>query len=498
MLLAFINDIPNNDKLTISMTTDAESVYVASGDSAIWTDEYQNFVGGVDDEISIVVKIEKSILNGSINVYNLESFCNFLKSSEIEAHLHNFSKLFCQCGNHLAFRLLDTNGSLHTNSIVFSDNEVQWNSSSREDQIKCCDDASVFLDRNIIALIPQDFIVQRPIEGEGLGYISSMFTRLSRVLAFIYVANTASVVNGKAILQFNVAVKGDEYSLNDLSENEVITQIYTWAFCNNNPVEMASIARKIINIYCKTQNDVLKINEKVLYSIKSDYLIYSKNHVDRYIETKNKISEFIVDSTKQMQELSHDMSSAIRNNLVAIIVFVLTVLLTDSIDITTLTGSRVPLYVVWVCGFFSMASILYLIATLFMANQRWEWLKQSYIDLKDNYRGTLDDKDIDEAFGHDEPLKTTGKQYGVFRKRIVCVWIAMIVLMIVLSGFFAVSYYSNVEKTFNEAETPVVSVDTTNKEETAISEELPSINDKAETMQTVSPDPTEINVESSN
>ena len=47
---------------------------------------------------------------------------------------------------------------------------------------------------------------------------------------------------------------------------------------------------------------------------------------------KNKISECIVDSAKQMQELSHDVVEAFRNNFVAVIVFLMTVLLTDSID----------------------------------------------------------------------------------------------------------------------------------------------------------------------
>ena len=80
-------------------------------------------------------------------------------------------------------------------------------------------------------------------------------------------------------------------------------------------VDKASIARKIINTYCRDKESILAIDDKVLNSIKSDYVIYQKNHVDQYIDMKNKISEFIVDSAGKIQELSHDIADAFRNKL---------------------------------------------------------------------------------------------------------------------------------------------------------------------------------------
>lgn len=497
-LTIFANDKPDQDKLIVSLSTSTDTTYVVSGNSAVWLDSYKEFVDGADDEINVSIKIEKGVTNGSINVYKMDAFSRFLESLGIEDHLYNFTKLFSECGDRVAFRLMDINGSLRTSSIVFSDNRVQWESPSlRANQLKYCGDASVFLDRNKICLIPQDFIILEPIEGSGFDYIQDLFTRLSRILSYIYLANTSSVMNGKAILQFDVAVKGDEYSLDDLSRNEIITKIYDWSFSNNNSVEMASIARKVINIYCRSQGDVLKMGEKVLNSIKSDYMIYSKNHVDQYIEMKNKISEFIVDSIRQMQELSHDMSSAIRNNFVAIVVFILTVLLTDSIDIAELTGNHVPLYVVCVCGFFSLASVLYLIATVMMAGQKWNWLDQSYNNLKDNYIDTLDEKDIDEAFRHDAPLKTTKGQYDSFKKRIVWVWITMIILMFVFTGLLAFKYITNTaEKSAVVAIDPLV-IGITDQETTATSEDACSFDVEVEGACITSQEPPETIVEQS-
>lgn len=57
----------------------------------------------------------------------------------------------------------------------------------------------------------------------------------------------------------------------------------------------------------------------------------------------------------------------------------------------------------------------YLIATIIMTNLKWKWLEQSYDDLKANYNGTLDEKDIDEAFNYDCSRNTAREQFKKLR-----------------------------------------------------------------------------------
>lgn len=433
-LLVFIGDVPATDSVTVTFSDGTTSVIV---NTAGWTKAFQSFVNILydSDEIAVTVKIRKKIHKGVLNVYNLNCFSEFLNGRTYTQLFNIFTELFESCGNRIVFHLLDTNGSLRTRNITFSDNNVEWKVNiPRHEQLKNCEDASVFLDRAKYPLLPQDFAVTGPIEGSGFNDIRELFAKLRSIWSYIYIANSAYIANGKAILQFNPAGTSEEYEFVELEKNIIIRQIYDWVFKDDGCVDKASIARRIINVYCRSKTAILAIDDKLFNSIKSDYVIYQKNHVDQYIDMKNKISECIVDNAKQIQELSHDMIEAFRDNFVAVIVFLMTVLLTDSIDFSQFLGKTVSLNIAAVCGIFTFGSMLYLMATIIMVDQKWKWLLQSYGDLKANYKGTLDEQDIEEAFNYDQPLKTAKEQFEIFRCRMVGLWIVMIIVLGVFTG----------------------------------------------------------------
>ena len=426
-MLVFTGDVPETDDVDVTFSDGTTSVTV---NSTAWTEAFEVFINNLYDSdlITVSIKIEKKVHNGVLNVYNLNSFSRFLNERSYTQLFDNFAQLFNSCGNRIVFHLLDTNGSLRTRNIAFSDNDVKWKVIiPRHEQLKNCDDASVFLDRAKYPLLPQDFSVTGPVEGSGFGDIEELFERLRRIWSYIYLANSACIANEKAILQFDPVGVAEEYEFEALCNNAFVPQIYDWVFTDGGCVDKASIARKIINVYCRNKAAILVIDEKLFNSIKSDYVIYQKNHVDQYIDMKNKISECIVSNAKQIQELSHDVVEAFRNNFVAVIVFLMTVLLTDSIDFSQLFGKPVSTNVIAVFAIFIVCSSLYLIATIIMSDQKWKWLVQSYENLKANYKGTLDDQDIEEAFNRDQPIKTAENQFKKFRCIMIGLWVFMII-----------------------------------------------------------------------
>ena len=60
-----------------------------------------------------------------------------------------------------------------------------------------------------------------------------------------------------------------------------------------------------------------------------------------------------------------------------------------------------------------------------------------YDDLKGNYSGTLDEKDIEEAFKHDDAIKTAKCQYKSFRIKISIFWIVTVIALGVFTGVTA-------------------------------------------------------------
>lgn len=148
---------------------------------------------------------------------------------------------------------------------------------------------------------------------------------------------------------------------------------------------------------------------------------------------KNKLSEFIVESAGQLQKLAYDLVEGFRNNFVAVIVFLMTVLLTDSIDFSSFAQVNVSSNIVAVCGIFTFTSLLYMIVTIIVGDTKWGWLKKSYYDLKDNYSGVLDGQDIEAAVNNDAAFKNTEKEYKRVRFVISCVWTLAIVGMMVFT-----------------------------------------------------------------
>ena len=439
VLLDFTADVPVADVVMVTFSDGTSSVVVNTTD---WIESFEEFVNNLyeSDEVMVSIRIEKRVCNGILNVYNLSSFSEFLKGRSYTQLFDIFAQLFKLCGNRIVFHLLDTNGSLRTRNIVFSDNDVEWKVFiPRHEQLKNCEDASIFLDRMKYPLRPQDFAVTGPIEGSWFVDIQELFGKLRSIWSYLYLANSAYIANEKAMLQFDPARAAEEFDFEDLDKSTIAPQIYDWVFKDDGCIDKASIARKIINVYCRSREAILAIDEKLYYSIKSDYVIYQKNHADQYIDMKNKISECIVDSAKQMQELSHDVVEAFRNNFVAVIVFLMTVLLTDAIDFSQFLGKTISPNVAAVCGIFTFGSFLYLISTIIMGEQKWKWLEQSYGDLKANYKDILDDQDIEEAFKHDQPIKTAKEQFKKLRCQMIGLWIAMIIGLGVFTGILYAS-----------------------------------------------------------
>lgn len=396
-----------------------------------------------DDTVKIEIRIQKKFTDEIISVYSIEKFSEFLCGQEREENLQLFAMLFAGGRQHICFQVVNCDRCIHTNSIAFvPDSEsVTWdNVRSRDGDIKNCNDSSVFLGRAQYPLVPQDFAIIEQMYDNRYDGIKVLFDKLRNILSYMYIANTSNIVGNKAVLQFDPTINGYEYTLEQLSVNECVWEIYSWIHKDEGGIDRAGIVRNIINIYCKTSDAIINIDENIYHSAVANYVIYQKKHTDQYIELKNKLSEFIVESAGQLQELAHDLVEGIRNNFVAVIVFLMTVLLTDSIDFSSFTQVKVSSNIVAVCGIFTVVSLLYMIVTVKVGNTKWGWLEKSYNDLKNNYNGVLDERDIQTAVNNDEAFESTKKVYKNVRRTISFIWVAFIICM---AAFTCVVVYNS-------------------------------------------------------
>lgn len=413
-----------------------ENFSISNDDRLIWNSAYDDYKSLLeqDDIVNITIKIQKKFIDETISVYSIENFSEFLCRQKIEESFQLFAELFANGRQHICFHVLNCDSCIHTSSIAFATDLLSWDRAvSRDDYIRNCNDSSVFLGRSQYPLVPEDFTIVENAYDSSLNRIKGLFDRLRIVLSYLYIANTSNIVENKAVLQFDPTVNGYEYTLEQLSENNYVWEIYNWIHKDSSCVDRASIVRNIINLHCKTTDDILNIGESIYNSAVANHVIYQRKHAEQYIEMKNKLSEFIVESAGQLQKLAYDLVEGFRNNFVAVIVFLMTVLLTDSIDFSSFAQVNVSSNIVAVCGIFTFTSLLYMIVTIIVGDTKWGWLKKSYYDLKDNYSGVLDGQDIEAAVNNDAAFKNTEKEYKRVRFVISCVWTLAIVGMMVFT-----------------------------------------------------------------
>ena len=229
-LITFLKDIPEADVISLSFSDGTTSVMI---NTDAWIESFEAFVNGLyeTDEVTVSIKIEKKVNNGVLNIYNLSCFSRFLNGRSYIQLFDIFTKLFKSCGNRIVFNLLDTNGLLKTESIAFSDKDVEWKENiPRYEQLKNCEDACVFLDRTKYQLLPQDFTVTGLIDGSDFVDIKDLFEKLRSIWSYLYLSNLTYIVGEKAMLQFDPAWASEQYEFEELANSTFATKIYPELF----------------------------------------------------------------------------------------------------------------------------------------------------------------------------------------------------------------------------------------------------------------------------
>lgn len=254
-----------------------------------------------------------------------------------------------------------------------------------------CEETSIFLDRNKLGLIPQDFLVLE--NSTGTERLANRLNKIGTVMSYIYLADVSYIIDDRLILQFDSGRKYEKI-LDELNYNTHICDLFLWATANDNVIERTGIIRNTIAKECQDANKLWGMTEAIVVAVRSSYKIYQRQATEEYINTKHKIGEFIVEVQKQMREMIVEMVASLRNNLLAVITFVISVILSNSIDWEILMASGLPSNLQFVSWVFIGASFGYFIISFVSIQTKKRMLLDDFELLKLNYSEILDDSDF--------------------------------------------------------------------------------------------------------
>ncbi|HBF6218013.1 hypothetical protein [Clostridioides difficile] len=433
-----LNKFPIRDEVKIRLYNDYEETIIFDNhnDEIIGCEVEVFYQDSKEDtEVNISLEINKMISQNTLSVYNFEKFSNSILNKSNKEILGIFSD-FLKNKEYLIFELYDSNLLFWTNTMVFKNYnqntpEIKF---LRSNKIEICKQISSFYNVTDYELIPDDFEI---ISNSNNNIFEEIFSKLRTLMSMIYVSNTAIIDNES----LNVEIIGQRktcfnYNINtQLVNNDELYKIYKWIFTDGNSVDKAIIARNIISLHCQ-YDDILRTDQKTFSSIQSNFSLYQRDNVVKYIELKNKLGEYIIKIVTETNDIVIGLTDKFKKNIIACFTFIFTIVLANIVSSNPLNNIFTK-DITFLLETILVGSIGYLVISVLEMNYNLKKLERGYEDLKNNYTDILDANDILEIFNNDKTFKDNVKD--VKKKRILFTVIWVVAILVCFIGIKCIS-----------------------------------------------------------
>lgn len=236
------------------------------------------------------IRINKTLHDGIIYVYDLHAFVAYLNKLDILSLLH----LFYEYENNI-FYVLDKTINLRTGSYVFTNeltNDLQDLDSNL--RMETLDKSHYIINQNggnTYQFIPNDFYLKERSEFDGL---NKVFDKLCIFLSLLFISNYSELTKNQLICKLvgykTVTLVVDLFFNDNIVENTVTSyfNIFNWIYEGKNVSDKCGIARNVLSLYVNNSN-VWNIAEDIFSFVLSCEEIYLKENIDKYIEVKGNV-----------------------------------------------------------------------------------------------------------------------------------------------------------------------------------------------------------------
>lgn len=378
-------------------------------------EEIQNHITDFDSdaEYEIELRVKKQLHDKTISVYFIESFSRYLNDIPVLNVINLISNYFDNSLNLEVFSKIKCFG---TSSIKFIEAHTQHDSSIIDDQYLSLErdkKLSLLFDNATtsnftLELIPDDFYL---IENSTLEILNDIFTKISSLLSLIFIANSSSFEKDGTFLYKISGYKSISEKISLFSHDKdmcsILYKIYDWSYEGGNCSDKIGLVRNVLSIHLDDNNKI-KIDNEAWQAIQSNYQIYLKENIQSYLEIKNKIGEFVIESSSRTYTMANEILSSFKNSIFVFITFLLTVVVVNGLKDTGERG-------IFSDAYFAIVIILCVASLIWREMTRKAVLKQfesasSTVKeiLQLNYNKVLMQGEINQCI---DPVVSTNRRY---------------------------------------------------------------------------------------
>lgn len=364
-----------------------------------------------DKEGSLEIIISK-VSNEYTTIYFLDNFIEFLNNT---SNISFIFELFEKHNN--KFKIFsEQNFLVKTNSFYFASAQnfdpLVVFENKNADKLKKINENCHFGNAASIKFLPEDFYHYFNNSFPNQNF-KNLFERLSLALILRVFSDVSEFDSNKLTYKmFGYKTIKHEYnfmSLNTKSLNDYYQSYNDLFFDNSNFIDKIGLARNVISLHTINQ-DFTNIKGDIYSSIKSNYNIYLKENIKKYIDLKNKITDKLFTISSSFDNLVDDFSKSFKSSFYTLATIFLSLILLRLIKGST---STIPIFTFEVYVFLIsvlFAMYLYKKYILFELSHKKDRIFEQYEQLKNQYISLLDKSDLNELLMY-ENFKEKNNKY---------------------------------------------------------------------------------------
>lgn len=305
-----LEKIEDHDTLSI-MCNDESSI-----------DNMNNWLLADEQSISFITTINKKIDNEMLSIYSIDKFIDFLNEVDIFHIISWFSDNISVACSRLNFEVFDEVDTFNTHSIMFHGYSSKHENNepiNRDNNLNIFKSSAKFSGLNI-NVIPEDF---KLIKQSKFKSLNDLFEKVQVLLSIIFISNNSYVKDNILYCDISNGVSAVTIQLdsNNMSINKVlIYKIYLWIYGTEHAFDKLSITRNILLSAYSQIHKSIDINENIWSVIQSNFQIYMKNNFENYLESKEKISNALMEISNKSFAIADEIGQSLKKGASVVLV----------------------------------------------------------------------------------------------------------------------------------------------------------------------------------
>ena len=320
--------------LTVEISGDAQEI----GDLAkrdVLIEHIRNFHAD-GEPIDFRIELLKGVEDQRLSVYWPTALGAYLETTQLDETLIALSKRF---EDRLIFEHYADSLGTGSNTLPFvkagNRNPAEAPSLSwRQRSLSLLQDNS-FKANSIGTMVPQDFSVRQAI---GVPALDAFMARAGATLSAMFLSNFSDLRGNRLTYRINgykLLTDTTDNLAELVDEEQTLQKIADWAYGEEGNSDKIGLARNVISL-CVKRLEEIPNNRLVWDAIQSNYQIYLKENIATYLEVRNKLAELLAESTHKTHSLVEGLLDSIRNGVLVILTFLLTVVVINGLKDTGL------------------------------------------------------------------------------------------------------------------------------------------------------------------